>query len=412
MAWTGDKNNPVPNIGNVSSDLSQAVAQESSNLSEKNTSVNRAQQVRRDTDKQKNNTVRLIDIDTAIMNQLEKFQLTVTDEGNQIKVPMYYASPEKWKAIQKDGIIRDYNGKMILPAIAFQRTISEKDQAMMMFNRYLNYPVLRQYSEKNRYTRFSTLVNQNVPVHEVYDVLMPDHMVFTYHFIIWTEYVEQMNALVERLNFEAEDYWGDVRGLRFRTKIDSFSHTIELQVDQDRMVKTEFDLLVNGYLLPDINYGLTTGNKITTQKWFIPKKVIMGVEVVSTGFDWNTVKSNADKWRSQKYPNLPKLEVDAIIPPYVVFPIVPWTTPAGQVVGIWHLPAPANSSDFGEEGWVSYDDDYYYIYIRGKWKRAPKVQVNAISTVVGEKKWTSYDNDYIYISGSLDKIPMSLFNNF
>ena len=411
MAWTGDKNNPVPNIGNVKTDLSQTIAQQSSNLSEKKADVNRAQQVRRDTDKQKNNTVRLIDIDTAIMNQLEKFQLTVTDEGNQIKVPMYYASPEKWKSIQKDGIIRDYNGKMILPAIAFQRTTSEKDQAMMMFNRYLNYPVLRQYSEKNRYTRFSTLINQNVPVHEVYDVLMPDHMVFTYHFIVWTEYVEQMNALVERLNYESEDYWGDLRGLRFRTKIDTFSHTIELQIDQDRMVKTEFDLLVNGYLLPDVNYSLSSGNKLTTQKWFTPKKVIMGVEVVDTGFDWNSHKTNKDKWRSQKYPNLPADEVNAIVPPYVVFPIIPWTTPSGEIT-IWHLPAPLNSSDYGLEGWVSYDDDYYYIYTQGKWKRAPKVLVNEISTVVGEKKWTSYDNDYIYIAGSLDRIPMSLFNNF
>lgn len=312
--WQGDKNNPVPNIGNVKTDLSETIAQQSSNLSEKKADVNRAAQVRRDTDKQKDNTVRLIDIDTAIMRQLEKFQLTVTDEGNQIKVPMYYASPEKWKAIQKDGIIRDYNGKMILPAIAFQRTTSEKDQAMMMFNRYLNYPVLRQYSEKNRYTRFSALVSQNVPVHEVYDVLMPDHMVFTYHFIIWTEYVEQMNALVERLNYEAEDYWGDVRGLRFRAKIDSFSHTIELQVDQDRMVKTEFDLLVNGYLLPDTVTKMQS-TKNTTQKWFIPKKVVMGVEVVGTGFSFNDINTNVEKWRSPKYPNLPKVEVDAIVPP-------------------------------------------------------------------------------------------------
>lgn len=412
MAWTGDPKNPVPNIGNVSSDLSETIAQQSSVLSEKKTDVNRAQQVRRDTDKQKDNNVRLIDIDTAVMKQLEKFQLTVVDEGNNIKVPLYYASPEKWKSIQKDGVIRDYNGKMILPAIAFQRTTSEKDKMMMTFNRYLNYPVMRIYSEKNRYTPFSRLVTQNVPVHEVYDVIMPDHMVFTYHFIIWTEYVEQMNALVERLNFEAEDYWGDIRGLRFRVRIDSFSHTIELQVDQDRMVKTEFDLLVNGYLLPD-QVTKMQGTKLTTQKWFVPKKVLLGVEVVDTDFDWNTHKTNKEKWRSQKYPNLPMEEVDAIVPPPVVYPIVPWTKPeTGVVINIWHLPAPINSSDAGQEGWISYDTDYYYIYTQGRWKRAPKTEVNSLSSIVGEKKWTSYDSDYIYIAGSLDKIPMSLFNNF
>lgn len=308
MAWTGDPKNPVPNIGNVKSDLSQAIKQQSDVLTEKKTYVNRAEQVRRDTDKQKNNTVRLIDIDTTIMKQLEKFQLTVTDEGNQIKVPMYYASPEKWKSIQKDGIIRDYNGKMILPALVYQRTSSEKDQAMMMFNRYLTYPVMRQYSEKNRYTKFSTLMGQNIPVREVYDVVMPDHMVFTYHFIVWTEYVEQMNTIVERINFETEDYWGDALGLRFRTKIDSFSHTIELQVDQDRIVKTEFDLLVNGYLLPDMNYSLADG-KMTTQKWFTPKKVVMGVETVATDFDFSKTDPNKEKWRNQNYPNLPKAEI-------------------------------------------------------------------------------------------------------
>jgi len=226
---------------------------------------------------------------------------------------LYYSSPEKWKSIQKDGVIRDYNGKLILPAIAFQRSSSEKDHAMMMFNRYLTYPVLRQYSEKNRYTRFQALIGQNVPVHEVYDVIMPDHMVFTYHFIVWTEYIEQMNTIIERINFETEDYWGESRGLRFRTKIDTFSHTIELQVDQDRMVKTEFDLMVHGYLLPDINYGLEKQNP-TTRKWFIPKKLVFSLETVNTDYDMTTFDPNREKWRNQNYPNLPKDEVIVSLP--------------------------------------------------------------------------------------------------
>ena len=315
MAWTGNTKNSVPNIGNVSSDLSQAVAQQSSNLSEKKTDINRAYNIRRDTDKQKNNIVRLIDVDTAIMNQLEKFQLTVTDDGNQIKVPIFYSSPEKGASIQNIGA-RDYNGKLILPAISFQRISVEKDQSMMMFNRYLNYTVLRQYSEKNRYTRFSALIGKNVPVHEVYDVLMPKHMVFTYHFIVWTEYVEQMNDIVERLNYEAEDYWGDIRGLKFRAKIETFSHAIELQVDQDRMVKTEFDLLIYGYLLPDIVTKMQ-GTKSTTQKRFTPKKLVFSMETENIDYDINSPNQNREKWRNQNYPNLPKDEV-IVEPPVLV----------------------------------------------------------------------------------------------
>lgn len=302
MAWKGNPNNLVPNF----------VQSPASIESEKKVEINRAMETRRDTDKQKDFTVSLIDIDTTIMKHVESLQLHVIDNGNNIKVPLYYASPEKWKSIQKDGVIRDYNGKMLLPALVFKRVNSEKDQAMMMFNRYLNYPVMKMYSEKNRYTPFNLLVGKNAPINEVYDVLCPDHMVFTYHFIIWTEYVEQMNTLVERLNFETEDYWGDLKGLRFRTRIDAFSHNIELQVDQDRMVKTEFDLMVHGYLLPDTNYGVGGGKKSTTQKRFTPKKVRMGVEMVATDFDFNTVDANREKWRNQNYPNLP---MDTVIPP-------------------------------------------------------------------------------------------------
>ena len=144
---------------------------------------------------------------------------------------------------------------------------------------------------------------------------MPDHMVFTYHFIVWTEYVEQMNGLIERLNFESEDYWGDIRGLKFRTRIKSFEHVIELSVDQDRMVKTEFDLLVNGYLLPDV-INKFQGQTDTTRKWMTPKKVIMGTEVVSSGFDMQSLDKNFQKWRNQNYPNLQK-DITIPGPPFV-----------------------------------------------------------------------------------------------
>jgi hypothetical protein len=374
MAWKGNSENPVPNLSQFSKEIE----------SEKKTDINRADQTRRDTDTQKNFTVSLIDIDTTIMKHVESLQLHVIDNGSNIKVPLYYASPEKWKSIQRDGVIRDYNGKMLLPALVFKRVNSEKDQSMIMFNRYLNYTVLKVYSEKNRYTPFNLLVGENVPINEVYDVLCPDHMVFTYHFIIWTEYVEQMNTIVERLNFETEDYWGDLKGFRFRTRIDTFSHNIELQVDQDRIVKTEFDLIVHGYLLPDTNYAVGGGKKTTTQKKFTPKKIVMGVEIVGTNFDMNSLESaNREKWRKQSYPNLQK-DVVISAPPVV------WSNeisidllssikstihvingvPTGPQPTGW-TSVPQNSSSPGIEGNMAYDSQYLYVHTNGNWKRMP-----------------------------------------
>lgn len=292
MAWKGNPNNPVPNF-----------VQQPAVLSEVKDVVKREEQVRRDTDTQKNYTSKLMDVDGAILKQLEKFQLSVVDEGAKIKVPVNYASPEKWKSIQEDGYMRDYDGNLMLPAIVYSRTNSDKDPSMPNFSPYVSYPTLKTYSPKNRYTQFSTLIGQNVPVREVYQVAMPDSMVFTYKFIIWTEYVEQMNTLVERLAYESDDYWGDPKGFRFRVWAESFSHTIELQVDQDRMVKTEFDMKVWGYLLPDTAYGIE-GPKSTTQKYFTPKKVIINSEVVSSDFSFEKQDERA-KWRNQNSPNLP-----------------------------------------------------------------------------------------------------------
>jgi hypothetical protein len=304
MAWKGNLNNPAPNI-----------AQQSSVLSEQANSSKREEQIRRDTDKQKNYTVTLMDVDGAIQKQLEKFQMSVIDEGEKVTVPVNYASAEKWKSIQSDGYMRDYNGQIILPAIVYSRTVTEKDPSMPNFSPYTNYATLKTYSQKNRYTQFSLLAGQNAPVREVYQVAIPDGMILTYKFIIWTEYVEQMNTLVERLEYESDDYWGDPRGFRFRVWAESFNHTTELQVDQDRLVKTEFDLKVWAYLLPTYQYGLD-GPIQTTKKFFTPKKIIIGTETISNSFSFEDTKVR-DKWRKQDSPNLPLDEI--VTQPPVVF---------------------------------------------------------------------------------------------
>lgn len=347
MAWKGNPNNLVPNF----------VQQPKVEQSEKTVVINRAEETRRDTDKQKDFTIGLMDIDTVILNQLEKFQLMVVDNGQNIKVPTYYANPERWKSIQKDGCFRDYNGKIVLPCMVFKRISSEKDQALMAFNRFLNYTVIKKYSEKNRYTPFSVLIGQNVPVNDVYDVKIPDHVILTYQFIIWAEKNEQINKLVERLNFESEDYWGEANGLRFRTELPNFNHTIELSVEQDRMVKTEFELRVHGYLLPDIIQTMQ-GRKNTTQKRFTPKKVIMGAETVATNFDWSDQDQNREKWRNQNYPNLQK-DVPIPAPPVVLRDTI--TINENLPVGVVPIPIPIQpTSNWDTEAayWETVQDNW------------------------------------------------------
>ena len=239
---------------------------------------NRSHNIRRDTDDDKNFTVTLIDIDTTIVEHLQNMQLSVEAGGDVYPVPVFYSNPERWKAIQKDGFMRDHRGKVQLPAIAIARNTIARNEGLKIFNRYpehLSMPFKKKYSEKNQYDKFNVLNNLHDDIHELHNVNLPDHYTVTYEVVIWTDVVTQNNSLVERISYETEDYWGDQRRFKFRTTVSDFNLQTEVTADQDRMVKSTFNLQVYAYLLPEYQKQW----KQTTQKAFTPRKVIFGVEL-------------------------------------------------------------------------------------------------------------------------------------
>jgi len=415
MPWKGDIQSNAPNP-----------VQEPIERSEKNTAVNRAEQVRRDTDTQKNFTITLQDIDDTILNQLENLQLQVTDAGKEIKIPTYYGSPERWVSAQRDGYMRDKQGKIILPAIVFKRTTTATDETLRMFNRNLVVPVRQMYSDKNKYTKFSVLVGQNAPVGEVYNTVVPSHVLLSYHFIIWTAYVAQMNKLTETLKFATSNipYWGTANGYRFRTKVDSFGHTVELEAGGERIVKTEFDMEVHGYLLPDMMTELER-HKMTTQKQMTPKKIIMGMEVVQSGFNISAGE-NSEKWRNPNYPNLkyglpiptPGVAVDTTIQDESFLPSGNWKgiKVDNSPLFLRVVPVPTTQDQGGQDGDMSYDGQYFYFRTNNKWTRAPISQfTNACidnAPLTGNEGAIEYNTKffYIYSKGNWGRIPMASVN--
>jgi len=265
--WRGEENNRPPNS-----------IQQGDNVSVVNTEENRAHNVRRDQDTDKNFTVSLLDIDTAIFTYLDDYiNIHVLDDGQSIKVPVIYASPEKWKAMQKDGILRDGQGKLQLPVLSFKRNTVAKNQDMLTFNRHLTYPIIKKFSEKNKYDNFSVLNNKSMaPNHAIYSVTLPDNVTLTYNFMIQTEYVEQMNSIIQKINFAAEEYWGDPKRFRFRVYISDYSLTTENPSDKDRLIKSEFDATVVAYLLEDS----FEQRQLTTQKMLTPRRIVVGSETI------------------------------------------------------------------------------------------------------------------------------------
>ena len=309
MAWRG---NPVKPIANKPSNPIN-FGPEMSGLKKPDTVErvgpaavkSRAFNMRRDTDKQKNFSVTLIDIDSTILTYLDTvINPTIVDAGRQVKVPINYASPERWKAIQKDGYLRDKNGKVQCPVIAFRRSTMQRNDQLQTLNRYLQYPAVKQFSEKNKYDKFSMLTGFS-KTKEIYSVAMPDHVIINYEFIVWTELVEQGNEIVESVNFSTEDYWGDKNRYKFRTSISDYNFETEVAADSDRVVKSTFSLMVYAYLLPDKfeNY------KSTVEKAFTPRKIIFDTENIIDiqNLDADGLKKKAEDIFAKKAAGFPTM---------------------------------------------------------------------------------------------------------
>ena len=260
--------------------------------------LNRARQYKVTEGQPKDISVTLMDMDSAIMYYFENvIKPTVFENGETIKFPTMYASPERWHSIQKTGFMRDSKRQLILPVIAFRRTGMEKDDTIAVdkidpLDPKLFYTFERKFTDNNRYDNFA--VQQGIiPQREYYNVAVPDYMVLNYDFIIFTHYIEQMNRLVERINWSAGSYWGEPGKMRFKTNIESYTDSTEL-ADRDRIVKTEFSVSLKGYLIPD-SFNELQGPH-TMQKYLTPKKLIIGAEtdlsvasIVSTPDDGTNV---------------------------------------------------------------------------------------------------------------------------
>ena len=223
-------------------------------------------------------SVTLMDLDSAIMFYFDSvIKPSVEENGENIKVPIMYASPERWKSIQRDGFMRDKKRQIITPVIAYSRTSVERDDTVPQDkldanNPHLFYTFEKKFSQQNRYDNFQTQIG-TLPQREYYNVMLPDYVNLNYDFIIWTSYIEQMNTLVEKVVYSDGAYWGDPEKLRFRSRIESFTDATEVG-DVERLVRTNFTVTLRGYLLPEGNFD----HRSTTQKFLTPKKVIIGAE--------------------------------------------------------------------------------------------------------------------------------------
>jgi len=106
------------------------------------------------------------------------------------------------------------------------------------------------YNSKNAYSNFNVLTNRT-PVEQYIVNVVPDYVNLTYTCAIQTYYVEQLNKIIEAINYASDSYWGDPERFKFKTSIDSYSTIIEMTDNTNRVVKGTFTIKLFGYIIPD-----------------------------------------------------------------------------------------------------------------------------------------------------------------
>lgn len=199
----------------------------------------------------------LIDIDSVIIDYFQNIIMPeITDStGQRVQVPIMYGNQERWSNIQKSRVYRDNKGKIQLPLIMFKRTGIEKQRGLG--NKMdANSPKLYQgfennFNMANQYDNFHTL--QGFVKKKTYKrVVVPDYVDLSYDFIVTTEFIEQMNSIIEAVNYAEGSYWGQKDRYNFKSKIDSFDNALEVEAGADRVITSNFSLTLSGFLIPDI----------------------------------------------------------------------------------------------------------------------------------------------------------------
>lgn len=237
-------------------------------------------------------SITLMKIDGTILKHLTDFiKLTVEQDGKQLLVPVRYANAERWNQVRADGVFRDAAGRVQTPIVLFRRTGIRRAALTNPVNKHIDRTYQTGWNKNNAYDKFA-VQNRITPSRELVSVTIPDYVDLTYDFLLWTDYIEQMNPLIETLNFEMDSYWGERGEFKFRVRVEDYSVDTDVPTEGDRYVKATFQMKVSAYLLPETVMTVDRGVQPTDKLRYSSKKVVIVHEIDGT----NTVPGIRERW--------------------------------------------------------------------------------------------------------------------
>ena len=267
----------------------------------RNSDINRAKEIRRDTDIVKTPKVTIEDVDFAIISFIrDVIKPQVVENGQTIDVPVMYANGEKWAQVQKRGFMRDRKGKIMTPVISIRRgSITERDSLKKLDvnnNPSGNTMVLQnKHTMSNRYDKFSIL-NNTKPTNEYYITSVPEFVDVSYELLLWCEYTEQMNSLIEQIMPTGGFAWGTT--FKFPTFISDYTFETTNATGEDRIVRATLPLTTKASLMMTDEL-----RKSTIQKRFSVKRITFANE--TTKYNVNVQDSPDGGYNNQNLSSEP-----------------------------------------------------------------------------------------------------------
>lgn len=215
---------------------------------------NRAYATRRDNDTFTTPSINLYDIDYAILYHLKNnANFEVEENGKLITVPVMFAAGEMWTQIQRNGYMRDRSRKIMTPVIAIKRdTIVADDRFTFLKvqdpssgNRLIIHPD-RQNHDPYDWINKTDFTKRN---QQYFISVIPEFIRVNYTVYIWTQLTVQMNSIVEKMITLDMDMWGD--SFKFVTKVGDMTFETVADSGDDRLIRTECTLTVDGQLVPE-----------------------------------------------------------------------------------------------------------------------------------------------------------------
>lgn len=240
--------------------------------------INRGRELSQKYDNHKNFYIGIKDIDEAVMYYFNNvLKLSVINNNTRIPIPILYGSPEVWKSIQSDGYYRDGYQKLMAPLLVFKRSSVTQNRNLgnkLDGNVVRNVQLFEKgYSRNSVYTRLDAF-QPRAQEKEYIVSITPDYVTVEYECVVWTHFIEQMDKVIEAINFSSRSYWGDKNKFQFYVDIEAFEDSVTYEVGEDRAVRSSFNIKLNGYLIPDsINKELASYNKT-----YSVSKVVFGIE--------------------------------------------------------------------------------------------------------------------------------------